>query len=249
MLNEAFLYYTHTGLGAQSRPCAVSRCLAVGHASLLCPHCELFFTRSSSPQHGPIFLPPYGPQLSYGPENELGLRFSPSPLPSWGFPAFFWETDGQVNTWAVFRCFILSYRRLAIPRAKGFYCPAVPQKPERCHGGGLIMVSAATLPTRPMWSSGRSASDLQTLRSTGTILASMNRHHYHHYYWLCRWWRKTIALVGLFTRVLVEGSWGAKGQNNLFSRAFLCSLFLGGHKREWQIMVSDVLRSCQPLSV
>ncbi len=88
----------HTGLGTST----VSHCLVVGHASLLCPHCELFLTRFSSPRHGPIFLP----QLSYGPENELGLRFSPSPLPSWGFPAFFWETDGQVNTWAVFQCFI-----------------------------------------------------------------------------------------------------------------------------------------------
>lgn len=139
----------HTGPGTQSGLSTVSHCLAVGYASLLCPHCELFFTRSSSPQHGPIFLSLYGLQLSYGPENELGLRFSPSPLPSWGFPAFFWETDGQVNTWAVFRCFILSYRRLAIPRAKGFYCPATQQKPELCHGGGLIMVSAATHPTRP----------------------------------------------------------------------------------------------------
>lgn len=220
----------------------------VGHASLLCPHCELFFTRSSSPRHGPIFLPLYGLQLSCGPENELGLRFSPSLLPSWGFPAFFWKTDGQVNTWAVFWCFILSYHRLAIPRAKGFYCP------EWCHGRGLIMVSAATLPTQPMWSSGRSTSDLQILHTTGAILAPMNRHHYHHYYLLCCWWKNTIAVVGLFTRVLVEGSWGAKGENNLFStlsgcRAFLCSLFLGGHKREWQIMVSDVLVSCQPLSV
>lgn len=46
----------HMGPGTQSGPSTVSHCLAVGHASLLCPHCELFFTRSSSPQHGPIFL-------------------------------------------------------------------------------------------------------------------------------------------------------------------------------------------------
>ncbi len=109
---------------------------------------------------------------------------------------------------------------------------------------GLIMVSAAPLPTQPTWSSGRSASDLQMLRTAGAILAPMNRHHYHHYYLLFRWYQKTITVVGLFIRVIVEGSWGAKGENSLFStlsgcRAFLCSLFLGGHKREWQIMVSD----------
>lgn len=107
---------------------------------------------------------------------------------------------------------------------------------------------------QPMWSSGRSASDLQMLRTAEAILAPMNRHHYHHYYLLFHWYQKTITVVGLFTRVVVEGSWGAKGENSLFStlsgcRAFLCSLFLGGHKREWQIMVSDVLESCQPLSV
>lgn len=148
------------GLGTST----VSHCLVVGHASLLCPHCELFFTRFSSPRHGPIFLPLYGPQLSRGPENELGLWFSPSPLLSWGFPEFFWETDGQVNTWAVFRCFILSYHRLAIPRAKGFYCP------EWCHGGGLswsqqprflpspceaqggpLLIYKCSVPLKPSW--------------------------------------------------------------------------------------------------
>lgn len=110
------------------------------------------------------------------------------------------------------------------------------------------------IPYTALWSLGRCASDLQMHCPTAAILAPMNRHRYHHYYWLCRWWRKTIAVVGLFTRFLADCLEGAKGENYLFStlsgcRAFLCSLFLGGHKREWRIMASDVLDSCQQLPV
>lgn len=67
-----------------------------------------------------------------------------------GPPSILIKTDGQVNTWAVFRPLVLPYHRLAIPGQRDFtvqlYCKTgSTMNVGLYHSGGLIMVSAATL--------------------------------------------------------------------------------------------------------